>query len=175
MASGIFFAGTRVLVAARDRGDKHRVKEDAALIPLPLFAARGARWLAGGLIAGLLLIVVLTVADRARIHALEHFEENSAVGDTLYFQIPADLSGSPAVAVTFNGQPLTPATVKKYESRDTKMLRVGRDEGTGLAIYAVRDAPPGERSVRGAKDDGPYFLKVGPGEYIQLRAAAAAP
>ena len=149
------------------------MKENGPLDTAPTSGRRAAAWLAIGLIGGMLVLVVLTGTDRQRVEALEHFEETTAVGDTEYFQIPAPPSAEPTAAATLNGQALFPASYEKVEIRDTKVVRVGRDEAARLTIYKSREALQPDKGAREKEAEPLYLLKTGPGEYIKVRRSPA--
>jgi hypothetical protein len=132
---------------------------------------KGACRFGAVLLAAIVLLGLLATRDRARVEKLEQFEEVSAVGDTAYFRRPAGRQ-EPALAVaTLRGQPLYLLTEDKRELKDTNMLRVARDDASGLAIYTPRKPLPREP---GEKTETQYFLKLGRNDYINVGPAPPA-
>jgi hypothetical protein len=117
------------------------------------------------LLGALAVIVVLAVRDRARVADLEHFEESSAVGDTAYFRRPREPQTSSPVVVTLDGQPLYLIDNEKKEVRDTAMLRVGRDDVSGLSVYTPREPLANDPNPDGKPH---YYLKLGRNDYMRV-------
>lgn len=135
----------------------------------PLFAPRGALRVGLVLVAGLVLIVALAIADKARRPRLESVTETTAVGDTAVFRIPAKL---PVVGATLEGQPLHVVSAETIEVRDTHTVRVAHDPAAGLTIYRLSPAATDEERDRAEKGRKAYLLKVEPNEYVKAQVAA---
>lgn len=133
---------------------------------LPAPYRRAALWISGALVAGLAVIAGTTAIDRARVHKLEQFTELTGVGDTAYFVVPTTPLKPPVAAATLNGQLLFPVSYEMLDPRDTNMLRVGRDDATGLTVYRPRKPLKGEgerpREIF-------YYLKTAPNRYLKVR------
>jgi hypothetical protein len=74
---------------------------------------------------------------------------------------------APPVVATLNGQPLYIIDNEKKELKDTTMLRVGRDDATGLTVYTSRKPPAGAPNPNGKAR---YYLKLGRNDYISVGA-----
>ncbi len=136
-----------------------------------IFAGRSAANLGLALLAGLALVAALGIWSRPKAAELEHFQQVSAVGDAIFFIPPELAQKPPPAAVTWDGKPLYPVSYKKLDLHETKMVRAGRDPQTGLSIYRSLEpvAPqPGEREKKG---EPMFFLKIGPGAFIKVRAS----
>ncbi|MDQ3624229.1 MAG: hypothetical protein M3463_17365 [Verrucomicrobiota bacterium] len=138
----------------------------------PIDAPRSAMVFGGLLLAGLAAMTIFTRLDQSGLAQLERFEENTAVGDTRYFAIPADPPQPPPAAVILNGRALYPVDGKALEKKhDSRMSRAGRDEATGLSIYQERESRGKTKKPSSGPMPERYFLKVGPGEYLEVRPA----
>lgn len=131
----------------------------------PLFAPRAAVRFAVALLIGFAVVLAFTLRDSGRVADLERFEQTSAVGDTNYFNIPSPLPDPPTAIVQFEGKPWVPVDFDKQDFRDTQMLRVGRDDATGLALYRPRAQANG----------GDLFVKIEPNGYLRLQPAPSRP
>ncbi len=141
----------------------------------PIHAPRTAMLFGGLLLAGLAALTIFARIDQSRLAQREHFEENTAAGDTRYFAIPADPPQPPPAAVILNGRALYPVNdnaVKKPD--DSRMWRAGRDEATGLSIYQERELRSKKKKPSSSPEPERYFLKAGPGEYLEVRPAVPA-
>ncbi len=128
-------------------------------------------WLLGTiLLAGVALMAILTVRDRSHVSALEEFKEVSAVGDMTYFQLPKPQQQPPARAATLHGVALYPVSHEKVKVDDPGMIRAARDEASALTLYRTRESIESEKREPAKKEDH-YFLKIAPGEYIEVRSA----
>jgi hypothetical protein len=127
-----------------------------------ILGARIAAWLGAGLLLGMAIVVVFAWNDRARLADLEHFSETTAVGDRIYFPLPDPLPTPPAIIARFRDESFVPVDYNKVEIRDTKMQPAGRDPGSKLTIYKLRDPAGG----------GDFFVKTASNEYLRLRRAA---
>ena len=135
----------------------------------PFVSLKSAFGLGIALLSGFALVSVLAIAGRWNVFTLEQFEEVTAVGDPIFFKSATPFESN-QVATNFNGQPLRLVDGEKVEIRDTKMLRVGRDESTQLTIYSLR-APLAPDPLASKKLNGPlFFLKIAPGEYLVARS-----
>ncbi len=135
-----------------------------------LFAGKSALGLALALLAGVAVVAGFGMANRPRVSALERFEEATAVGDFTFFKVPGIVQKPPPAAVVWNGQPLFPVSYKKVDLHDTKMIRTGRDPASGLTIYQSREPVPPQEGEREKKGEPFYFLKIGPNNFIKVRA-----
>ena len=124
----------------------------------PLFAARAAVRFAVALLIGFAIVLAFTLRDSGRVADLEKFEQTTAVGDTNYFNIPSPPPDPPTAIVQFEGKPWVPVDFDKQDFRDTQMIRVGRDDASGLALYRPREKP-----VLPA-----LFVKIQPNGYLLL-------
>ena len=97
------------------------------------------------------------------------FAEATAVGDTVYFEVPSQMQKPPAAAATFQGEPLYPVSYSKVKVKDPEMLQVGSDPGTGLTIYSSAKAIKGQPGEKEPNGQTFYFLKIASGEYIKVR------
>ena len=139
--------------------------------PGPIFAWSSGAFRLGTIFFGLFAIVaVFAVIDRQRTTTVEQFEELSAVGDTVFFQRSTLAQGASPVVATLEGVPLYAANDQKKELKDTNMLRVARDETSGLAIYTPRRT--GSRGT-GKKEQTTYFVKLGRNDYLEVRPRCA--
>jgi hypothetical protein len=125
--------------------------------------------LGAALLIGLTFTLGLVLWDNSRRAALEVIVESTAVGDTRYLAIPEPPPPEPFPAVAqLDGRSLVPTGYKRHEQREVEMHAVAKDGATGLTIY--REAP---KKKEVSKPDH-YYLKAGPGEFIQVRPADAA-
>lgn len=138
-----------------------------------IFARQVAVRLGEALLISFALVILLAGMDKGQREQLESFQEVTAVGDRAYFQLPDGLQKPFQPVLSFRGQPLTPTSIEPVEVRDTKMIRVGRDETGRHFVYSSRDKIPPAEGEGDAKDGTFFFLKLAPGEYLKTRAAAA--
>ena len=136
-------------------------------LPSDFPARTCAMRLGAALLVALMWISILTWRDNANRSKLEAIAQTSAVGDTTYLRLPDKLPEPPYPAVAaLHGKPLYPTAYKRHEKREADLVRVSKDEATGLTIY---QAPP-KAKEEDIKDREPtYFLKVGPGEFLKVR------
>ena len=130
----------------------------------------GAKWAARiclALIIGFAAITGVAYYDQNRTASLETTEANTAVGDKALFPLPA--GGS--VKITFHGQVLSPTSLKKYDERDSRMIRKGLDDSKAYSVYAPTERVKSLKGEASNPGEAFYFLKVAPGEYLKLRAS----
>lgn len=120
-------------------------------------------WLGGFLLFGLLVQTLLARIDRGRVEKLETFSETTAVGDRVYFPLPAPLPDPPAMVARVKGGALVPVSYQKFEYRDTKMQPSARDPASKLTIYESREP------LDDAGGEKFYFVKTAANEYLKLR------
>lgn len=139
-------------------------------IPPPaIYAQAWAIRLGGVLLAAFTVILALAFYDSAHRTELETVSETTAVGDTHFFQPPADATRLPAVGAMLNGQPLYVADLKPVEIRDTRTKRIGTDAERGWSIYELAPtANDAERERVGGKRRA-YLLKVGFEQWVIAR------
>jgi len=126
----------------------------------PLFGERAARQLVVGLLAALAIVVAFTWWDAGQVTERERFEEITAVGDENFYQAPtrAAVLGQPVAQV--DGKIWKLADTKVQGFRDTRMVRVARDEGRGVTVYRPRDGAKTEERFVKTKPNG--YLRVAP-------------
>jgi hypothetical protein len=129
---------------------------------------RGAMHFGFAIVAGMAVLVLVLSRDSANRAKLESFSETTAVGDQSYFKVPPR-AAAPAVAVTFQGKPLTPISVRRIELRDSKMSYAGVDDGGSLRIYTSSEPVPLEKGEAEVKGRPVYFLKSALNEYIRVQ------
>lgn len=134
--------------------------------PLEFPGGRAAVRLGLALLAGLALALFMVARDEARRGSLETVAEATGVGDTKYARRPEKPVEASGALVTLQGEALFAASRKSHGKRDTDMRRVARDEATGLTIYEEtrRKKTDAEGTLPRA-----YFLKLAPGQYLELR------
>lgn len=137
----------------------------------PILAARSAMLFGGLLLAGLAALTIFSRLDQPRVTELEQFEENTAVGDTRYFTLPADPPQPPPAAVILGSRALYPVNQKPATLQDVQMWRAGRDEATGLSIYREREPARKKKKPSSTPKPDVYYLKLGPGSYLEVRPA----
>jgi hypothetical protein len=135
----------------------------------------GAKWAAGiclALIAGLVIVTGAALYDEHRLAALEQTESNTAVGDKALYPLPGEGSAQNAASpiVQFNGAPLYATSFRKYEERDSRMIRKGVDDSKHYSLYATTEPVKKLKDETAQSGDKLLFLKVGPGEYLKLKA-----
>jgi len=101
----------------------------------PLFAPRAAMWLGVVVLVGFAAVLACTLRDAGREDELEHFDQITALGDTHYFVVPSPPPNPPVAIVQWQGRAWVPVDFEKRDLRDTQMLRIGRDEISGLTLY----------------------------------------
>ena len=136
-----------------------------------IFARPVAVRLGEALLISFAVVILLAGMDKAQRERLESFQEVTAVGDRAYFQLPGDLRKPFQPVAGFRGQSLTPTSVEPVEIRDTKMIRVGRDDSGRHFVYTSRESVPPVGGEVVAKGEKFFFLKLEPGEYLKTRAA----
>lgn len=138
-----------------------------------IFARPVAVLLGEALLIAFALVILLAGMDKAQRERLESFQEVTAVGDRAFFQLPDELKQEPLQPVAgFRGQPLIPVSLDEVKIRDTKMIRMGRDDTGRHFVYSSREKAPSAEGAREAKDEKFFFLKLAPGEYLKVRAGA---
>lgn len=136
-----------------------------------IYAQPWAVRLGFALIAALTLILGLAFFDNSRRKELETSSETTALGDTHFFQSPADASRLPAVGAILAGQPLYVADLKPIEVRDTRTHRVGTDAERGLSIYELSPTASDAERARISGWQRYFLLKTAPGQYVIARPA----
>lgn len=134
----------------------------------------GAKWAAGfclALLAGLAIVTGVAFYDEHRLTALETTESNTAVGDQAFFPMPSAGAALTAPVAQFNGTALYPASFKKYEERDSRMIRKGVDDTKPYSIYATTEPVKKLKDESAPAGGNVLFLKVAPGEYLKLKTA----
>ena len=139
--------------------------------PAPVFRARSAALFGAALLLGLGALAIFARIDRERVHELEHFEENTAVGDTAFYSVPNPPPEPPQPVARIDGAALVPISYSKFDWRDTKMQPVARDPASGLTIYKSRKPLP--KMDDASEGEAIYFVKINPNEYLRLRRVAA--
>lgn len=137
-----------------------------------IYAQPWAVRLGFALLAALTVILGLAFFDNSHRKELETTSETTALGDTRFFQSPADASRLPAVGATLEGQPLYVADMKSIEVRDTRTHRVGSDPERGLAIYELSATASDAERARLGGNSRTFLLKTAPGQYVIARPAA---
>ncbi len=132
-----------------------------------VFAERPARRIGWVLIVVLAALTTFAFVGRQHRAQLETVEQVTAVGDTTYFKMPEMTEKPSALAVSFQGKQLYPASFKRMGNRDSRMLRVGTDDSGAYGIYAVREAIDARK-----KEAEELYLKLGPDEYLNVRSEA---
>ena len=125
--------------------------------------------LGSALLAAFVVILGFAFYDNAHRQQLETISEATAVGDTHFFQPPADPSRVPAVGATLNGQPLYVTELQSIEVRDTHTRRAGRDSERGLAIYELSDAATDVERKRMTGSGRKFLLKTELNRYLAVR------
>lgn len=136
-----------------------------------MYAQPWAIRLGFAVIAALTLILGLGFFDNGHRKELETVAETTSVGDTRFFQAPADVSRLPAVGAVLDGQPLYVAEMKPVEVRDTHTRRAGTDAERGLAIYELSPAATDEERRRVGTKHRAFLLKTAIGQYVAARPA----
>ncbi|MGB8169094.1 MAG: hypothetical protein WCF18_16475 [Chthoniobacteraceae bacterium] len=137
-----------------------------------IYAQPWAVRLGFALITAFTVIVGLAFFDSAHRTELETTSETTALGDTHFFQSPADASRLPAVGAMLNSQPLYVADMKPIEVRDTRTRRIGSDPERGLAIYELSATASDAERARLAGNGRAFLLKTAPSQYVIARSAA---
>ena len=141
--------------------------------PLPpspsVYAQPWAVRLGSALLAAFVIILGFAFFDNAHRQQLETVSETTAVGDTHFFQPPADPSRVPAVGATLDGQQLYVTELQSIEVRDTHTRRVGRDAERGLAIYELSDAATDVERKRMTGSGRTFLLKTELSRYLVIR------
>ena len=122
----------------------------------------GAKWavrLCAALLIGFAFVTAFAGYDKLRLAQLEDVEEPTAVGDAAFFKPPGKFD-SGAVFVKLGGQPLHPTGTERYALRDAKMIRAGIDDSKAFRLY--------KSTERGGRDGDFFFLKVAPGQYLEM-------
>ncbi|MHA3773215.1 hypothetical protein ACXR0O_16905 [Verrucomicrobiota bacterium sgz303538] len=136
-----------------------------------IFARKAAMRLGEAILIGFAVIIVLAGIDNAQRSKLETFQEVTAVGDRAVFPIPAQVQKPPVAAVSFRGQPLYPVSYEPVEIRDTKMIRLGRDDNGQYFVYGTRENVPPQEGETVRKGETFFFLKVEPNKYLKTRTS----
>jgi hypothetical protein len=135
----------------------------------------GCAWAARiclAMIAGLAIITAVAIYNGNRLSTLEVTEENSAVGDKAFFPLPAEAGKSSGPAIQFNGTALyLPVPLKQHGERDSEMLRQGLDDSKKYSVYTLNKTSKSGKPVK--PQDGSFYLKTGPAEYIKLSTTPA--
>jgi len=135
-----------------------------------IFARPVAIRLGEAVLISFAVVILLAGMDKAQRGRLESFQEVTAVGDRAYFELPGTLQKPFQPVTSFRGQSLSPTSAEPVKIRDTKMIRLGRDDSGRHFVYASREpVPPAEGEVE-AKEESFFFLKLEPGEYLKTRA-----
>ncbi len=129
----------------------------------PNHFARAAAIFGGAILGGFALFSLFTALDRRDRTSLEKLEEPSAVGDPVVYHPPApDAAASPALirdSVPLFGQ-------RDDNHTDGAMKKAGMDDSGKIPLYhQIRHGKPGKA----------YFVKTGPGRYLELGAAKPKP
>jgi hypothetical protein len=126
-----------------------------------LFAPRAVVWLGSAVLIGFAAVLAFTLRDSGRESDLEHFDQVTALGDTHYFVVPSPPPDPPVAIVQWQGRAWVPVDFTKHDLRDTQVIRIGRDEASGLVLYRPRE---------GAKADE-LFVKRDTDSFFLLRPA----
>ena len=124
------------------------------------------------LLIGLTVVLAMTFRDTARRSQIETTSENTAVGDAEFFVLPAASVKLPLVAAELNGRPLYLGNPSLIELRDSHLVRIGRDAQRALSIYQLGEYGMEKERERVGKSANTYLLRVKPGEYVKVQAAA---
>ena len=125
-----------------------------------LFAPRAALRLGAALLVGFAAVLAFTLRDAGRVGELEHFEQVTAVGDTNYYVVPAP---PPATAIVhWQDRAWAAVDFVKQDLHDTQMLRVGRDEASGLTLYRPRAETKADELFVKRDTDSFYRLRPAP-------------
>ncbi len=137
-----------------------------------IFAHTAAVRLGEALLIGFAVIILLAGLDKAQREQLETFQEVTAVGDRAFFPMPEQHPQPPVAAVTFRGDGLVPVSYEPVEIRDTRMIRLGKDESGQYSVYSRR--APADEKERGKEkekldpEEAKYlYLKVARDEYLR--------
>lgn len=115
--------------------------------------------LCAALLIGFAAVVAFAVFDQSRRATLEQVVETTAVGDLAFFQPPAKFD-SGAVLVKFRGAPLHQTGTARYPLNDGRMIREGMDDAKAVWVYRSLE--------RGGRTGDYLFLKVAPGQYLEV-------
>jgi hypothetical protein len=136
--------------------------ETPAINAAPLFARRTAVRFCLALLIGFAAVLVFTWRDARREGELEHFDQITALGDTNYFVVPSPPPNPPEAIVQWEGRSWVPENFVKHDLRDTQMLRVGRDEPSGLTLYRPRENAKKDELYLKRDTDSFYLLRPTP-------------
>ncbi|HWL53334.1 MAG TPA: hypothetical protein VNQ90_12935 [Chthoniobacteraceae bacterium] len=114
------------------------------------------------LLAAYAVVGLMLTHDRRQGPALEHLEEATAVGVPAVYQLPEQAEGDDG---TLPREPIvvrdgTPLYARKQTDQDEwLMLKAGTDDGGKIPLY---------HRYRKRKMTFEYFIKLAPGEYLEL-------
>jgi hypothetical protein len=131
-------------------------------------------WLGAALVAALAVVAALALSDSARRANLEDTAELTAVGDAVFFPMPASPSKTYPLTVKLAGQPLFPVSAKAVRMDDSEVRRVAKDKATGLTVYQAGPNVPKTEEEHARKAERFYFLKLAPGQFLKASTSTPA-
>ena len=126
--------------------------------PQRVFGERAGRRLSVALLGAIAAVVAFTWRDAGKVQEHERFAEVTAVGDLNIFELPEHGAvGQPVAQI--EGKTWRIADLETNRFRDTRMVRVARDEARGLTLYRPHDAASTDE----------LYVKIEPNRYLRLK------